>query len=533
MKGHGRKIIQLGIPIIEGPPEDDNQRETRVEVVPMLLHDLFDRLSQRKSYLPNQIIVLLTTTMRSLLVLQGKSADVAKLAIPATRSLNGSSNGGSSLVDEKSTDSARPSVGVSRVQTPAMATYNSPPLPPPPLAAAGEGEHPRHHLRGFLSHETCKELEFVHRSCGAAGYRPSVVSTSLPHLAATGCGHLILPFVPVRERLRDAVESAFSCPFDLFVEFTGLISWCKGASIGWHSDDNKPYLKQRAFTAVCYLNDHGKDYKGGILQFQDGEPSCITPVAGDVVIYTADNRNNHCVDEVTEGERLTLTLWFTRDSACDEDPKLLSFLSKTSLSYEPVHKKCCIPLPASDNMYWFSYNQSGFDIRCARVHILGFCFHTSMDEENNFVVSAEDDPIELLGKPLRLGREDGVFDKIFANGLHALQVVQFYYWKAPELAAKRKQSPSGSGSACHPARQSRGTKLALPCNHGLEQIIFGLYKNVDIEFVWNDFELAVSMWEDYSEELQRKLLTFLPYWLSSEAIFVDNSIFPQVCNEGN
>ncbi|KAL5217177.1 hypothetical protein ABZP36_017861 [Zizania latifolia] len=33
------------------------------------------------------------------------------------------------------------------------------------------------------------------------------------------------------------------------------------------------------------------------------------------------------------------------------------------------------------------------------------------------------------------------------------QVVQFYYWKAPELAAKRKQSPSGSGTA-------------LPCNHG-------------------------------------------------------------------
>ena len=68
-----------------------------------------------------------------------------------------------------------------------------------------------------------QELEFVHRSCGAAGYRPSVVSTSLPHLAATGCGHLLLPFVPVRERLRDAVESFFDCLFDVFIEFTGLI----------------------------------------------------------------------------------------------------------------------------------------------------------------------------------------------------------------------------------------------------------------------------------------------------------------------
>lgn len=96
------------------------------------------------------------------------------------------------------------------------------------------------------------------------------------------------------------------------------------------------YLK-----AVCYLNNHGEDYKGGILKFQDGDPSSIVPIAGvskstftlnpcvfrilplwntcicwlgtsgwfftvlwkvpffqDVVIYTADNRNVHCVHEV-------------------------------------------------------------------------------------------------------------------------------------------------------------------------------------------------------------------------------------------
>ncbi|GJN08517.1 hypothetical protein PR202_ga26448 [Eleusine coracana subsp. coracana] len=189
---------------------------------------------------------------------------------------------------------------------------------PPPSTAAGD--HPRHLLRGFLSPE---ELEFVHRSCGTAGYRPSVVSTSLPHLAATGCGHLLLPFVPIRERLRDAVESS------------------PANSI---SSSSSPDL------SVCYLNDHGKDYKGGILQFENGYPSSIVPVAGDVVIYTADNRNVHRVDEVTEGERLTLTLWFTRDSAYDEDPKLLKFLSQTSLSCEPASQNY-IPVPASDNMY--------------------------------------------------------------------------------------------------------------------------------------------------------------------------------------
>nr|CAB3501461.1 unnamed protein product [Digitaria exilis] len=113
----------------------------------------------------------------------------------------------------------------------ARTTTNSASASPTPAA----GDHPRVLIRIFLSRETCKELEFVHRSCAAAGYRPSVLSTSLPHLAATGCGHLLLP-------------------------------WCKGASIGWHSDDNKPYLRQRAFT--------------------------------DVVIYTADSRNVHCVNEL-------------------------------------------------------------------------------------------------------------------------------------------------------------------------------------------------------------------------------------------
>ena len=158
----------------------------------------------------------------------------------------------------------------------------------------------------------------------------------------------------------------------------------------------------------------------------------------DVVIYTADNRNVHCVTEVhlcclhylnvsfllflvytwmhinsfmnycqlwtycisssiiasfalqvTEGERLTLTLWFTRDRAYNEDPKLLTFLSQTSLSCEPTEQKSYIPMPASDNMYWFSYDQCGFDIRCARVHVLGFSFHSSSDEYSTSVLPAE------------------------------------------------------------------------------------------------------------------------------------------------
>ncbi|XLR35906.1 hypothetical protein S83_063806 [Arachis hypogaea] len=80
--------------------------------------------------------------------------------------------------------------------------------------------------------------------------------------------------------------------------FTALISWSRGASIGCHSDDNKSYLKQRHFVVVCYLNNYGKDFNGGLLHFQDGQPMSIMPMAGDVLMYTVDQRNIHSVDEV-------------------------------------------------------------------------------------------------------------------------------------------------------------------------------------------------------------------------------------------
>ncbi|CAH1416751.1 unnamed protein product [Lactuca virosa] len=113
-----------------------------------------------------------------------------------------------------------------------------------------DSEHPRLILHDFLSLDLCKELEFIHKSCSTIGYRENVFSTTLSHLIATNSPHLILPFLPIREKLKEKVEEFFGCEYELFIEFTGLISWCKGASIGWHSDDNRPYLKQRDYAYV-------------------------------------------------------------------------------------------------------------------------------------------------------------------------------------------------------------------------------------------------------------------------------------------
>ncbi|WOL00990.1 hypothetical protein Cni_G09703 [Canna indica] len=141
MKGHGREMIQFGIPIAEGPAEDETtvliSAERKVEEIPSLLQDLLDRLvqlqilavksdfcvidffyegdhSQPHSWPPwygrpvcNLLLtdcdfvygrtmrsdhrgdyngsLRLTLTAGSLLVMQGKSADLAKRAIPSLR----------------------------------------------------------------------------------------------------------------------------------------------------------------------------------------------------------------------------------------------------------------------------------------------------------------------------------------------------------------------------------------------------------------------------------------------------------------
>ena len=86
--------------------------------------------------------------------------------------------------------------------------------------------------------------------------------------------------------------------------------------------------------------------------------------------------------QITNGERLTLTLWFSRDGSRDEDAKLVSLLSQKLL-----HTKMddsCIPLPASSNMYWYSQDQIsnyqlGFNICWGRLYILGYDMYISQD----------------------------------------------------------------------------------------------------------------------------------------------------------
>ncbi|CAH9053314.1 unnamed protein product [Cuscuta epithymum] len=393
-----------------------------------------------------------------------------------------------------------------------------------------DSKHPRLVLPNFLSLDLCKELQFIHKSCCAVGYRANVFSTTLSHLIATNCAHLIMPIIPIRERLMDEVEAYFGCNLELYVEFTGLLSWCKGASIGWHSDNNKPYLKQRDFSAICYLNSYDVDFKGGVFHFKEGEPANILPMAGDAILYTADDRNIHCVDEVIDGERITLTLWFSRDASHDEDSKLISLLSE--ISVHNFNDKCdsILPIPAPINMHWFppeediEYSSSGFDIRCGRLHVMGFELYSSLGV---CLCSPSEDSsrslLKLLQEPLQLARMDELSSIKFANVSHALQVVLFYFWKFLDLRIEQKMTPAKVTLIYEMQRAHiNDLKHIYVRDAQVAKTLFGLQsalKDIQNEFDWASFSSAVSEWEDYTCKLHNELLLSLSQWRSHQFIF--------------
>lgn len=280
------------------------------------------------------------------------------------------------------------------------------------------------------------------------------------------------------------------------------------------------------------MNSHGKDFKGGVFHFKDGDPSSVVPVAGDVLIYTADDRNVHSVDEVLDGERLTLTLWFTRNSAYDEDAKLISLISQNTSIHEKGNPYPFLPLPASDNMYWFSDGISGFDIRCARIQNLGFRFCSLKHRE--FITSdMAGDPLELLNMPVRLARSNLIFDKEFLNSLHVLQVIQFYHLKASELmASTRKQVDDTESTEPYLLDKVNGLELVLPCDHQLAEKIMGSTSCDDgnFPFSWVCFKLAVTRWEEYMFSLYKELLILTPHWVFHQTIFLAPASEQLSCN---
>ncbi|MEW5298874.1 MAG: hypothetical protein WDW36_001948 [Sanguina aurantia] len=277
-------------------------------------------------------------------------------------------------------------------------------------------------LDEILPPSTCMELIAIHHSACTAGYRPDVCSTLMQNVAQS-TPHLLVPMVSARHAVWQAVEAALGLEGELFVEFTALMSWGPGSSIGWHHDANRPYLRQRHISAVLYLNTGGGvDFEGGELRFLSpdpgGGPTVIVPAPGRLAVYTADDRNTHRVTPVMRrcccccccgrggraraggglhsdtaaahsdsdsdlvqskamsdrgrcaasctgagpcaGQRYTLSMWFTLDAGAQEDRGLLPTLRGLHSGVLPPR------LPSS--MY---ANQDGQDVRYHTLRALG------------------------------------------------------------------------------------------------------------------------------------------------------------------
>ncbi|KAF8089769.1 hypothetical protein N665_0497s0012 [Sinapis alba] len=337
--------------------------------------------------------------------------------------------------------------------------------------------------------------------------------------------HLIISFVSIREWLKERVEETFGCEYELFIEFTGLISWCRGDTIKWHSDDNIQYPKQRDFS--------GKDFKGGLFRFQSGEPATIVSSAGDDIMYTADDRNIHSVDEVTDGERLTLAMWLNRDSSLDEDSKLVSRLSSSLYSGETFkpnaqedkwrgsslwsQNSLCttlefgLSLLASTSMYWFCPHQDanqniGFDICVVRLHLLGLDVHSLHDKDRSLEASEQ-----LMG-PIQIAKGGELLT------LHARQVVQFCHWKSSELKTSMVENDTVEELKAMPQPQLESInalKSAFLRDEGLVTKTFGyscFNEDQKDSLDLRDTSVAITSWEEYTYKLFKELLSSLPQW---------------------
>ena len=104
---------------------------------------------------------------------------------------------------------------------------------------------------------------FIMRTFSLLGHLPSVMKFQLTHFHSFS---LFIIFL-LRRLL------FFFCPH-LFGNYLSIRSiFCPKVSCWQFS-----YFCW--WKAVCYLNSYGRDFKGGLFHFQDGEPATIEPLAG-------------------------------------------------------------------------------------------------------------------------------------------------------------------------------------------------------------------------------------------------------------
>ena len=174
-------------------------------------------------------------------------------------------------------------------------------------------------LDDVLTADECAELIFAQRSSCNNGYMPRVTVARFFEMARCESLELGAPaLASAREKIRDLIEAEADDAVLVHFEWSAIVCWRAGASLNAHFDRNRPYLKQRHWSAVVYLNDanaasddessdDGLDaalpaFSGGALHFE--EPALtVNPRRGRCVLFSSGDENMHRVSRVERGER--------------------------------------------------------------------------------------------------------------------------------------------------------------------------------------------------------------------------------------
>jgi hypothetical protein len=98
----------------------------------------------------------------------------------------------------------------------------------------------------------------------------------------------------------------------LYPDFTDICSWLPGTKMELHPDscflNGTPNgFSYRVFSSILYLND---DYEGGHTFFAKNNIS-VKPKRGMLLIFPSNYEYRHGVEEILNGDRFTLSMWFT------------------------------------------------------------------------------------------------------------------------------------------------------------------------------------------------------------------------------
>lgn len=113
------------------------------------------------------------------------------------------------------------------------------------------------------------------------------------------------------DRAKDSIKDLYRDDDPLYLTSLWLAKHLKGDFLTFHSDCGDGYQQHFAYSSVLYLNTVND---GGELEFPSFDLK-IKPVAGDLVFFLSKGADMFHKVNITNEERYTIPMWFTKDAA--------------------------------------------------------------------------------------------------------------------------------------------------------------------------------------------------------------------------